>query len=269
MNLPSPHCHACRDGAELFRFTMAFQPVLDLDARRIDAYEALVRGPGGEGADTVLAQVTEVNRYTFDQACRVKAIELAAALGLGGPGEHARLNINFLPNAVYTPAACIKSTLVAARRTGFPLERLTFEVVEQQEMTLASVTHLRGIVEEYRRHGFKVALDDFGNGHSGLSRLAELGPDIVKIDRVLIQDCDRHPRRLAIIAGMIALCRDIGIKPVMEGVETEAELAALRAAGARYMQGYYFARPAFEALPGEDAVRWPEGAGVALPAAGV
>ena len=205
----------------------------------------------------MLGQVTAENRYAFDQACRVKAIELAARLGLHERDESCRLNINFLPNAVYEPAACIRRTLSAAARNAFPLDRITFEIVEQEEMGLASINHLNGIVDEYRRHGFKIALDDFSSGYSGLSRMAELKPDIVKLDRVLIQDCDTHPMRMAIIAGMIGICRETGIKLVMEGVETEAELKALLAAGARYMQGFYFARPSFEAIQSADAIKWP------------
>ncbi len=256
MNQISDYCRACRTGADVFPFTMAFQPVLDLAERRIDAYEALVRGPQGEGAGFVLGQVTDENRYAFDQACRVKAIELATKLGMHRRDDRCRLNINFLPNAVYEPAACIRRTLHAAALSNFPLDRITFEIVEQEEMQLASINHLNAIIAEYRRHGFKVALDDFSNGYSGLSRMAELKPDIVKIDRVLIQDCDRHPMRMAIIAGMIAVCRNTDIKLVMEGVETEAEVAALLEAGARYMQGFYFARPSFEALEGADAINW-------------
>jgi EAL domain-containing protein (putative c-di-GMP-specific phosphodiesterase class I) len=244
-------CGACRDASPLgFAFTMAFQPVVDLHERRIDAHEALVRGVDGEGAGQILAQVNTENRYKFDQACRVKAIEMASRLAMA-----CTLNINFLPNAVYEPAACIRSTLEAAARTGFPLERITFEIVEQEDV--AEAAHLRRIISEYRRNGFKVALDDFGTGYSGLARLAELKPDIVKLDRFLIKDCDQDTTRLAIVTSMIALCRALGIKIVIEGVETKAEVAALQSAGARFMQGFFFARPAFEALVPASAITWP------------
>ena len=257
-------CANCRDAKPAFPFSMAFQPVVDLERRRIDAYEALARGPNGEGAGTVLGQVTPENRYAFDQACRVKAIELATALGFvgatapGGSGGDggARLNINFLPNAVYEPAACIRLTLEAARRTGFPLDRITFEIVEQEE--LSNEQHLQRIITEYKSHGFQVALDDFATGYSGLSRLAALRPDIVKLDRVMIQDIDRDPMRRAIVAAVVALCREIGVKPVIEGVETAAEVETLRAIGVRFMQGFYFARPAFESLPSPDTIPWPQ-----------
>ncbi|HEY1090101.1 MAG TPA: EAL domain-containing protein, partial [Burkholderiaceae bacterium] len=77
-----------------FRFSYAYQPIVDIARREVFAHEALVRGAAGEGAMTVLSQVNEQNRYRFDQACRVKAIKTAAALGM-----ESRLSINFMPNA--------------------------------------------------------------------------------------------------------------------------------------------------------------------------
>jgi EAL domain-containing protein (putative c-di-GMP-specific phosphodiesterase class I) len=76
-------CAECRDTAALgFAFTMAFQPIVDVANRRLFAYEALVRGPDEESAASILAQVTDQNRYRFDQSCRIRAIELASRLGL-------------------------------------------------------------------------------------------------------------------------------------------------------------------------------------------
>lgn len=103
-------CAGCRDGAALdFEFSVAFQPILDLETNAPFAYEALARGPRGESAASVLGQVTPANRYAFDQQCRVKAIEGAVAAGI--LDTPARLSINFLPNAVYSPRACIQLTL--------------------------------------------------------------------------------------------------------------------------------------------------------------
>ena len=240
-------CKACRTPTPIASFSMAFQPIVDLQEHRIDAYEALVRSPLGGGATEVLAKVTPETVYAFDQACRVKAIELAARLGVDR-----QLNINFLPNAVYQPRACIRTTLEAARRTGFRPDHLTFEIVETE--TIADTSHLLSIIAEYRRQGFKIALDDFGTGYSGLARLAELKPDIVKLDRAVVQDCDRDPVRLAIVAGVIRLGKEIGIKVVLEGVERVGEVQALQEVGARFIQGFYFARPSFEAIVRDDAV---------------
>jgi EAL domain-containing protein (putative c-di-GMP-specific phosphodiesterase class I) len=244
---PRRRCEGCARDTTLFAFTMAFQPIVDLHEQRIVAHEALVRGPDGAGAAQVLAQVTPETLYPFDQACRVKAIELASRLGL-----HGQLSINFLPNAVYEPRACIRATLEAAARTGFDPRRLTFEVVESE--ALAETAHLHRIVQEYRRQGFAVALDDFGTCYSSLARLAALRPDLIKIDRELVRDCDRDTVRLAIVASMIALGRSIGTRIVLEGIERAGEAEALRAVGGRYMQGYLFGRPRFEAIYAEQEI---------------
>jgi EAL domain-containing protein (putative c-di-GMP-specific phosphodiesterase class I) len=251
-------CVACRQSHLAFPFTMAFQPIIDLWDGRIDGHEALVRGPDGQGAASVLAQLDDDNLYAFDQACRVKAIELAARLGIEG-----QLGINFLPNAVYEPGACIRRTLETAARTGFALDRLTFEITENER--ISDDGHLRAIVEEYRRHGFKIALDDFATGYSGLARLAELRPDIVKLDRAVVRDCDTDRMRLAIVRSMVALTAELGMKLVAEGVERIGEVEALHAVGVRFMQGFYFAAPLFEGVVSPAEIRFPASAAGPVP----
>jgi EAL domain-containing protein (putative c-di-GMP-specific phosphodiesterase class I) len=111
---------------------------------------------------------------------------------------------------------------------------------------------------EYRRIGFKIALDDFGTGYSGLSRLADLKPDIIKLDRGLVENCDENKMRLSILSSMIALGTELDIKVVIEGVERIGELNALRGVGARFIQGFYFARPIFEGVARDSEIAWPE-----------
>lgn len=242
----SERCGACIDGiAAPFAFSMAFQPVVDLAANRIYAYEALVRGPGGEGAGSVLGQVTPANRYSFDQSCRVKAIGLATQLGLQRTG--ASLSINFIPGAMYRAENCIRATMAAARRHAFPVERLIFELTENEEIT--DFAHLDSIFRVYRANRFRTALDDFGSGYSGLSLLAQFQPDVVKIDMTLLRGLDTDGRRHALVDGVVGICRALSTEVVAEGVETPGELAALRAIGVTLFQGYLFAKPAFEALP--------------------
>jgi len=236
-------CAQCRSGAGLdFDFSFAFQPVVDIGAGEIVAYEALVRGPKGEGAGTVLAQVSDENRYPFDQACRVRAIALAAELGC-----QQRLNINFMPNAIYRPELCIRTTIDAAERYRFPVDRITFEFIESEEVNDKS--HLREIVRAYRALGLRTALDDFGAGYAGLNLLAEMPTDYLKLDRLLLQEIHNNTTRQAIIDGMVLICQRLGITLVAEGVETVDEYRWLYDAGIRLFQGYYFARPGFEQLP--------------------
>jgi EAL domain-containing protein (putative c-di-GMP-specific phosphodiesterase class I) len=242
-------CGACRENQTQHQLTMAFQPVVDLQTSRIDAYEALVRGVDGRSAGAMLGALTDATRYSFDQACRVRAISLAAGLHMDR-----QLNINFMPNAVYNPQACIALTLKTAAALGFPLDRITFEIVEDER--IRDTGHLLGIIAEYRRHGFKIALDDFSAGYSGLSLMAELRPDIIKLDRVLASNCDTDKYRLAIVASMVSLARDLGVKVVAEGVEREAEVAALRSVGVRFVRGFYFARPLVEGIAADTDIAW-------------
>lgn len=242
-------CQGCRDGTGFtIPISMAFQPILRQQAGgapSVFAYEALVRGKAGEGAGGILAQVSEDNRYAFDQTCRVTAIELAARLGL--PATGALLSINFLPNAVYEPHACIRATLAAARRTAFPTDALMFELTEQELMR--DPGHLLNILHSYREMGFRTAIDDFGAGYSGLTLLAEFQPDFIKIDMALVRGIDADRTRAVILRHTLAMCRELGIDVVAEGVETAAEHQALLALGVTLFQGYHFARPEFEALP--------------------
>ncbi len=239
-------CGACVDGiSPPFAFTMAFQPVVDVTERRIYAYEALVRGPAGESAASVLSQVTAANRYAFDQSCRIKAIGLASRQGLQATG--ASLSINFIPGAMYQPENCVRATLAAARRHQFPVERLIFELTENEEIT--DYPHLERIFQVYHTNHFRTALDDFGTGFSGLGLLAHFQPDVIKIDLSLLRGVDTDNRKRAIVEGIMHICRVLKTRVVAEGVETQAELAALRDLGVSLFQGYLFARPGFESLP--------------------
>ena len=224
---------------------MAFQPIVDIDAGSVWGYEALVRGTDGAPAGAILSKVDENNRYRFDQACRVKAIELAGRLF---PEEQdLRLSINFMPNAVYEPAACIRATLLAALRVGFRRDRIMFEFTENERVH--DPDHLRRIVTEYRRQGFLTAIDDFGAGYAGLNLLADFQPDMIKLDMELVRSLDSKPARRTIVAGIIRTARELGVSVLAEGVETVDELAALREEGVSLVQGYLFARPALESLP--------------------
>ncbi len=226
-------------------FSMAFQPIVDVAAGRPYAYEALVRGPQGEGAMTVLSQITPENRYAFDQSCRRQAILLASKLNLQATG--AKLSINFLPGAVYSPAACIQLTLKTAREADFPLDRLIFEVTEQEEVK--SPQHLQEIADEYRKHGFELAIDDFGAGYANLNLLANLHSTIVKLDMDLTRRLQERPRAQHVVRNLVSLCASLNITLIAEGIETIEEYACARDCGITLMQGYILARPAFEALP--------------------
>ncbi|MDV6317876.1 EAL domain-containing protein [Chromohalobacter sp. HP20-39] len=236
------HCRRC-EGPLPFAFSMAFQPIVNVATQRIVAHEALVRGVNGESAYQILSQVSNTLLYRFDQACRVKAIELAAQLEMPSA-----LSINFLPNAVYEPEACIQATLAISEQVGWPTERLVFEITETESVT--DRAHLRNIIDTYRQMGFTTALDDFGKGHANLDLLTELRPDKLKIDRDLVMDCHRDARRQILLKAVADIATQLDIETVAEGIECRDEARWLHEeAGIVQHQGFYYARPAFEALP--------------------
>jgi EAL domain-containing protein (putative c-di-GMP-specific phosphodiesterase class I) len=239
---PTVGCDGCRNSPDLdFSFAFAYQPIVDLRDQSIFAHEALVRGINGEGALTVLNQVTDKNRYRFDQLCRTHAIQGAAALHM-----QERLSINFLPNAVYRPELCIRSTLEAAREHNFPLEKLIFETIESEHVD--NNRHLTNILREYRQFGFMTAIDDFGAGYSGLTLLADFQPDLIKLDMQLIRDIHRDRPRQAIVRGVVTMCAELGVTVIAEGIECAEERDFLADCGIYLMQGFWFAKPAFKAL---------------------
>ncbi len=236
-------CAGCQSGETFpIAFTMAFHPIVDVKTSRIWGYEALVRGQDGQSAWEVLQAVNDANRYAFDQACRVKAIELAGEKLRSQ--DDARLSINFMPNAVYEPRACIQASLKAASRARFAPSRIMFEFTENEEMR--DTAHVNKIVEAYRHIGFTTAIDDFGSGFAGLNLLSDLRPDVLKVDMNLIRAIDMSTRKQAIVSGIVAIAKQLGIEVIGEGVETAGERDALVSAGITLLQGFLFAKPQIE-----------------------
>jgi EAL domain-containing protein (putative c-di-GMP-specific phosphodiesterase class I) len=243
-------CKMCKEDVATPDFTMAFQPIVDLSRGEVFAYESLVRplmrpGQPAGSAHDILSQIDDTNRYAFDQACRVKSISLAASLGM-----ESFLSINFLPNAVYQPAACLRKTLQAAAEFSFPAHRIIFEVTEAEPSR--DPAHLKAIFTEYKSHGMITAIDDFGAGHSGLNLLADFQPDIVKIDMNLTRGIQGDRARRAIVRAIAGMCEDLGISLIAEGIEHMDEVHTLVDLKVNLFQGFLFARPAVEKLPLPD-----------------
>ena len=239
----------CEGNAFQRAITMAFQPIVDVRHRTTFAYEALVRGQDGAPAIDILADVDDINRFAFDQLCRTTALEWAARLN-----PPSLLSINFMPNAVYDPHSCMLATVATAKRVGWPLARIIFEVNEQE--AVCDVERLLTVLKGYRAQGILTAIDDFGAAYSGLNLLADFQPDLLKLDLALIRGVSRDRARRAIIRHTVSMCDELGIKVVAEGVETVDDSRSLCDLGISLQQGYLFARPQIEALPRPNFGVW-------------
>jgi EAL domain-containing protein (putative c-di-GMP-specific phosphodiesterase class I) len=222
---------------------MAFHPIVDVESETVWGYEALVRGTGGETAKGLLDRVTDKNQSRFDVACRIRAIEIASRLF--PRNAKTRLAINIMPDALQASKDAIKLSLETARRVGFDHRRVLFEFNEIKRTGDAS--QLAHMIEDHRRIGFKTAIDDFGTGYAGLSFIAKVQPDLIKIDMDLIRG--GTPGKQMVVAGIVSIARGLNIEVAAEGIETVTEVRVLRAAGVRLQQGYYFAKPQVGILP--------------------
>ena len=233
-------CTSCQKPLD-FQFEFAYQPIMDTRTEQVFFHEALVRGPKGESAASVLEKVDSHNIHSFDQKARYKAIETMANLDREG-----YVSINFLPRAVYDPNVCIKTTLDACDAFDFPKDHIIFEVSEQEKPD--QYEHIIEIFEAYKAMGFRTAIDDFGSGHSGLNLLARFRPDMIKLDMALIRDIHLHHSQRIILKHIVSMCEELEIEVIGEGVESKEELDILIDTGIHYIQGYYYSRPLFKQL---------------------
>lgn len=225
------------------RFSYAFQPIVQAISGEVVSYEALIRGPAGESAHSVLSHVPRDALHGFDAHGREVAIALAARLGI-----RTQLNLNFLPQSLFSQRDFLSPMLEAASVNGLPIDRLVLEVTEGE--VIDDVARFAGLIKRYRAQGLKLAIDDFGAGYCGLNLLAEFQPDILKLDMALLRGIEHSGPRQAIVRAILSACTDLGIDAIAEGVETVDEFSWLADEGVELFQGYLFGRPGFEVLPG-------------------
>lgn len=224
-------------------YSYAYQPIVDVQRQEVVAFEALVRGSKNESAYSVLQAVGD-QMDRFNNESRTRAIELAAKLQLT-----CHLSLNMMPNSLSDPnhsplnEAVADAVLAGLNPGQLVLEITEGAIIQNYELFKHSAAQCRGV-------GVKFAIDDFGAGYSGLNMLAEFQPDILKIDMALIRDIQKRGPKQAIIRGIICTCKDLGIDILAEGVETLDEYEWLYNEGIVLYQGYLFARPGFECLPG-------------------
>ena len=226
------------------RYDFAFQPIVDLQSNDILAYEALIRGPRGEPAASVLDRISDRDKSTFQIESCSRALGQAIEAGLLDTDAHLALNI--IPHAMPDPARSLAPFVATLRAFGLERKRIIFEI---SECGRCGTEDLRTLRHGLRALSFGTAMDDFGAGHSGLNRLADLTTDFVKLDIGLIRGIDHHRFRRKIAGAMVALASDLGRECIAEGVETPGELETVRSLGIRYAQGFFLARPAFRRLP--------------------
>jgi len=221
---------------------MLFQPIYDFKSGTVMAWEALARGPRGSEFESpaILFDFAEQfgQLFALEQACRAKAMETVGALATGQ-----RLFLNIHPRTVVDPTFAPGKTLELLEAHGLSPEDIVFEITERH--CIKDFTSFHKTLDHYRSQGFRIAVDDAGTGYSGLSTVASLKPDFIKVDMSLVRDVDKDPVRRALMETMVTLAGRIGSEIIAEGIETKGEARALMEIGVHYGQGYYLSRPHF------------------------
>jgi len=214
---------------------MAYQPIVSWSQKLVFAYEALVRSdepslphPG------VIFEAAERLERVGELGRRIRA---SIATSINSIPSDAQVFVNLHPADfddpdLYDPKSPLSSFA----------SRVVLEVSERA--SLSTVRDARPRIASLRKMGFRIAIDDLGAGHAGLSTFTQLEPDVVKLDMSLVRDADREPTKRKLIKSMTGLCKDLSMLVVMEGVETAGERDACVAAGCDLLQGYLFGKPA-------------------------
>lgn len=220
--------------------TVVFQPLRDLESMRITSVEALARFPGyDEGPEWFFGEAAAVGLGTD---LEVAAVRLATA-ALPSLPQSVRLNVNVSPETLY----CEQFLSLACH---LPKGRLVVEVTEHE--AIEDYAELRDASARLAEHGIDLSVDDVGMGFSGFNRILESDPKELKLDAVVIRGVDTNPVKQALVETFCAFGQQTGFEIVAEGIETAAELDALRRLGVHTGQGYYLGRPTtLEALTAE------------------
>ena len=219
---------------------MVFQPIVDLGSGKIFAYEALCRSrvPQFETPPEMIevaseeGRIGELGRLQRSLACR------------NCPDWPIFVNIS--PNEFDEPWLVRPDDPIFLHR-----HEVFIEITESVPLVFFEQCH--SVLAELRRKGARLAIDDLGAGYSNLKYIADLAPDIVKLDRDLVAGCRMDSTQYELLRSISKLCREVNAKVVAEGVETAEELEAVSSAGIDYCQGFFLGRP--KATPSD--LTWP------------
>ncbi|MEE7446769.1 GGDEF-domain containing protein [Methylobacterium radiotolerans] len=217
-----------------------YQPIVDSNSGTVVSCEALLRWrhpvsgyiPPSDfipvAEDTGL--IVQLGNWVLNEACR-EARRWPQSVSVA---------VNMSPRQFSDPQLAFH-VIGALTRSGLPAHRLELEITES--VTLGATHKIVETIDNLRQLGIRLSIDDFGTGYSSLSSLRNFAFDKLKIDRSFVSDLDKKAESTAIIRAIVGMGRSIGMAIVVEGVETETQLAILRAEGCDLIQGYIFSRP--------------------------
>jgi EAL domain-containing protein (putative c-di-GMP-specific phosphodiesterase class I) len=218
-----------------------FQPIVDLTDGNAFGREALMRGKLGttelRGAELMAAAEAHDAVFSFDSRARAAALEVG--LPLLPDGEI--LFVNLDPRAVLDVESSLRTTWPVVLRLGADPSRICLELIRPERSPDREV--LKDLVNAHRERGALVALDDLSGGADSLALMADLRPDIGKIDRAMTAGIQHSPARRSLVAALVEFAHEQGCRVVAEGIERVDEFEAMRELGVDFGQGFYFGQP--------------------------
>lgn len=222
----------------------ALQPIYSLSHKRTIGYEALIRAFDPDQCTVTPLQLFELpdshaENLLLDRLCRYLHIQNYSGI----KDQLNWLFLNVSPQVVTSGTQTDSFFGHLLEKTGLPPHRIVIEIVEQPT---DDADRLREAVAYYRKLGCLIAIDDFGAGHSNFERIWNLSPDIVKLDRALLNRATEERKARQILNGMVTLLHQSGCLVLLEGVETRDQAMIAIDAGVDFVQGFYFRRPSLE-----------------------
>ncbi len=225
-----------------------FQPLVDLKSGDFLGYEGLIRGPVDSPMHSPFFLFREAVKegllLELEKLARETVLEAFVKLNLAG-----NLFLNVSPETLTHPNFKSGQTLQCIQKLGFSPERVIIEITENQPTF--DFKGMRDALLHYREMGFKIAIDDLGEGFSSLRLWSELRPEFIKVDMHFVQGVDKDPIKLQFLKSIQQIAESCGTHVIAEGIETEAELRVVKDIGIAYGQGYFIARPS--AIPASEA----------------
>lgn len=220
-----------------------FQPIFDLESRNLLGFEMLARWIKPDGAvipPLAFIPLAESNGR-IDRLTTELLKHAGAQLGeLLQTQSHLKLSFNVTPDQ-YLTEGFVDNLAAQATRFGLPLRSLVVEVTERQ--AIADKDKAAAVTEKLIDAGMRVAIDDAGTGHNGLSAIHALGANYLKIDKFFVDGITLDRKSSELVEMLAALAEKFGMTVVAEGVETEEQIAALLQLGIREGQGYVYSKP--------------------------
>lgn len=235
-----------------------YQPIVSIGGKSIVGYESLTRGIHPISREMLAPGILFAAAYReglpleLDRVCRKKALEYFR--GIQAERPECFLSMNFESSVIDRGVVGSGHLINQVTSLGVNPGNVAVEIIESQ---VEDLTDLQKFVETYRAYGFLIALDDVGAGHSNLNRIPLIKPDILKIDRFLVQDIPTDFYKQEVFKSLVNLSEQIGALCIAEGIETKEEARVCMELGVDLLQGYYFGRPKRYDRLDDEAVQVP------------